>query len=269
MCLALPDDVADDDRDAAVGELELVGGAALRPVVEQVVADVACARAGFHEVPLVALVEAASRQLETRDASDVQQVLERAPIARCTAELAVLDLELRGGVAAGQDPILVVREPAPAHREPPLLEADPRTVQVGSACAAELDPFDDVVAVTKHPDRLAFRDGPLRIEHRRSADAADDEPLLRPHGDVAAIGAGGDLDRVAVAGRLRGVRDPRKREPGPDGERGGNRGMAGAERREPRGRAHADASAPLRPAKLRSPQSAGGASARSGNSTSV
>ena len=92
----------------------------------------------------------------------------------------------------------------------PRFEADARAVAGIRARALERDVLDGEIAVANDPDRLAFRYPAFGFQHRRAADAADRQPLLQPHGDVAAIVAGRDLDDVAVA------RDPRRRGNRPD-----------------------------------------------------
>ena len=91
--------------------------------------------------------------------------------------------------------------------QPATLEADAGTVVVGGPCAAELDVVDEEVAVADHPDRLALGDLAIGDQHRAFADAADEQLLLAPGGDVTAVFAGEDLDDVAILCHLGGIGD--------------------------------------------------------------
>ena len=204
---ALADDVADDERASAIGQVDLVRGLALRSVVEQVVADVVVARARLEQVAAVALVEAAAVDLEARDAADVEEVGQISALPRRLCEQAVADHELGVVEVGGKDAILVVDEDAVEDFQPATLEADAGTVVVGGPCAAELDVVDEEVAVADHPDRLALGDLAIGDQHRAFADAADEQLLLAPGGDVTAVFAGEDLDDVAILCHLGGIGD--------------------------------------------------------------
>ena len=183
---------------------------------------------------------------------------------------AILDAKLRCSVVRRQDSVLVVFERAVPNQETALFEADARAVAVIGARAAKFDSVDDMVAVAEHPDRLSLGDRSAGIHHWPAADAPNQQARLRPDGDVARVGSGRDLDLVAVARHRRGVGDPLELTARSDRKRCGER-PASFSRRNPEKADYVckdpEPTPTLEPG-TQTRQSAG-ASARSGNSTSV
>ena len=167
------------------------------------------------------------------DAPHVQQVRQAADVARRGRELAVLDRQLGVADIAGQQPVLVVVEAAAPDGQLAFLEADAGAVAVGHAAAAELDVVDLDVTVLHDPGRLALGVLAVGVEQRARVLAADREPALRDDADLALVGAGHDLDRVAVLRTAQGLLEAHRPFLGADGPgRGVGSGERGAGERQ-------------------------------------
>lgn len=199
---ALANGVAGDVRDAAVGQVDLVGGLAARTVDDVVIADIAAAGARLDQVTAIAVLETAAGDGNTGDAADVEQMRQRVHLARCVGEAAVLDGEFGIAVVAGENAHLIVDESAVVQGQLAAFETDAGPVAGRDARAAEFDVLDVDVAVADDPDGLAFGMLAVGDENRPLADAADRECFLFPDGDIAAIFAGQDFDGIAVPGQF-------------------------------------------------------------------
>ncbi len=235
---ALDDDVAGDERQPAVGQVDRVarGGVAVADAVGD---DRVAGRAGLELVAGVGPREPAAGDRQRADGADVEVV--RVAVAVAVAEEPrPLDDDVALGVGAGEDAVLVVVEPAARDGEVGALLADARAVAVGHGRAAQLDPVDGRAVAGDHPDRLALGVLAVGPQVRPAAVPAQGEVVLGPGRDVAGVGARVDQHRVAVAGHRRGRAGGRQLAVGPDAprartrvgvrRRGGRRGeQAGGE----------------------------------------
>jgi hypothetical protein len=136
---ALGDHVAGDHRDAALGKLEFVGGRALGPVGEQVVAHLVQPGPALDQVPAVAALQVAAFEHEMLDPPHIQQVVQPELVVGGLVEGAVDDAQLGVVEVGGQDAVLVVLETAVADFQRALLHADAGAIAIGHAGAAEGD----------------------------------------------------------------------------------------------------------------------------------
>lgn len=153
------------------------------------------------------MVRIAAGEGELGDRADVQ-VVPPAPLDMAVGELAVDDRQRGVGCAAtapGDEAHLVAPEQTVPQAQLPAFESNAGAVEVIDPGADEVDVVDLEIASANDPDRLAFGALPVGKEARRAVDAAYCQALLLPHGDVAAVVTGLDLDHVAVAGQSRGV----------------------------------------------------------------
>ena len=218
---ALADGVADDVRDAAIGQVDFVGGFAVRAVDDVVVAKDALPCARLDQVAAIAFLEAAAGDGDFGNPTDVEQMRQRVHLARRIGEAAVSDDEFGGADVAGEDAHLIVDEGAVVDAELAAFEADARTVAGRHAGTAKFDVLDADVAVADDPDGFAFGAFAVGDEHGALADAADDELLLLPDGYIAAVFTGQDFDGVTVLGQAGGFGDAGDRLAGADAQGGG------------------------------------------------
>jgi hypothetical protein len=120
------------------------------------------------------------------------------------AELAAVYLELGIFIARREYPVLIVHKNAVTEHQLPLFKTDACTISIGNASAGKLDILHEKTAASQHPNTLSLSGGPVGNQPRAPLDAAYREPLLRPHGDIAAIIAGLDFHDVAICGRASG-----------------------------------------------------------------
>jgi hypothetical protein len=125
--------------------------------------------------------------------------MQAAGVLRCRAKLAVLDLEHRIGIIAGQDAHLVVKERAADDSQMAFFEANPGAIAIWHAHAAKFNVLDQHVGVAHHPQRLAFCTVTVGDQERALADSLDRDPALRPHDGLLPVLPRHDLDGIAVA----------------------------------------------------------------------
>ena len=204
----LLDDVADDDREPAVRQIDLV---AVGPVLagEAVVEDEALLRARLEEVPLVGgvvgeLVRPVVLEEELAEVEvDVVRAAARvaAVAERVVKELGVLDRDrAAGGRLGAEDAVLVVVDEAAVDDEVVAGDANARAVgavRIADVRAGELEIFDAHVVRADHVDPFVLRRmiGAGEIDLRSSSDAAQREALHVDRARVG-VGAGRDLDDV-------------------------------------------------------------------------
>ena len=200
---ALHDQIAHHPGAAAVGELQLVAGAAIGFVAEAVVEQLGEGGAAFQQVAEVAVVQMAADHAQLGDAADVEVVV--VALARQDgAELAVFELQARVGLVVGQHAHLVAVEAAVAQMQRAAIHADAGAIAVGHAGAAEVKAFDALPLAGRDEDAFAHDVGALGLELHPAAHGAQMQAVLRPVRHIGPVLAGVHLDQATIAGGLRG-----------------------------------------------------------------
>jgi hypothetical protein len=136
----------------------------------------------------VALLEAAALEHEMADPPHVEQVRQQRPALGAWPNTL---LAMRSALSASlpvRMPFSLSSKTQSASSSVPRSKRMPAPLPAGAG-AAELDVADPEAAAPEHPDALAFRQRAVGQQHRPGTDAADFE-ILRPHRDVAPVGAG-------------------------------------------------------------------------------
>src|SRR5262245_16061260 len=157
----LLDEVADDERNPAREELQLVARPPSDLVGDPVVEDEVFPCAALQQMPRIAVMEVAAAYNELPDPACVQ-MMALAVARTIAAELRVVNLELDRRVIGDQHPALVVLEQAVAHDQAAGLEPDARAVAMGYPRAQECDILDRQPAPANDEARLALRGGTAR-----------------------------------------------------------------------------------------------------------
>ncbi len=199
---SLLDQVADDERASAIGQVDLVAARAVF-LREAVVENPRLGRARLEQVSNFAAVRVVVLEDEFGDVVDVEVVA--LPVAETVVrKLGALDRDGAVRIVAGENPVLVVVEVATANRQIGAFLPNACAVLIGHRCPDELDVLDDRVVASDDPSRLAARVFPGRIDLRQTPNATKSQAVFAPTTNIPRITPRIDLDQVSVTRRRDG-----------------------------------------------------------------
>lgn len=189
--------IAAKHRAAAVVEVEQVAGRAVNAVHEIAVLDDVLARASLQVMTDPRFMEEAVADIQQSDLPNVNVVA--LTVAKTVArELRILNGDRRVGAIVSENSVLVIVETGIAQRQRWPLLTNARAVLIGHLSTVELDAVNGGTAATNDPNSLAPLMHAVGIQPGAPANAADRQVTGVPCRHVAAIIAGGDMDRVTV-----------------------------------------------------------------------
>jgi len=212
---ALLDQVVLDDGVAAVGQVDVVAGGAAGAVDDGVAGDGGVERAALDVMADIGVGEIAVGDRELLDVADIERV-GKAVAGAVAAEHRIVDRDGAACDRAAQDAVLVVEKLAIVDGQIAALITDAGAVAVADRGAREGDVIERDVGIGDQ-DRFAVGNGAAGHQIDLAADALDRD-LGADLGKVVGVGAGLNLNDVAVMRGGNGCRERTELLAGADGK---------------------------------------------------